>query len=182
MKLSHTTLKLLTAATSLASAFKVPDSLPDGVYTLSYDPASGEALSELELLQPSLARRNNRLAPLVARQNADKPPPLERPRPTCGKADMNRNDFDAAKAEFEKLCDIWKVYPAHNAVIITQGRAIAYMCSFDAENRCWRDEYEEASGILDRQCGNRRTGAVYVEKWRKTYGRDVAGVDICASP
>ena len=183
MKLGHAALRLVAAA-SLASAFIVPSDLADGVYAVQYDAATGQALGDLELLpSPGVAKRSLRgRRALTARQTRTNPPPLEKPKTTCGNAELNRNDLESAKQQFEALCENPTIYPARNAIIITQGRAIAYMCNYNAENRCWREEYDEASGLLDKQCGNRRAGTVYVDRWKKTYGRDVTGADICLEP
>jgi len=181
MRSWHAALKFVAAA-SLVAAFTVPGDLPDGVYALDYDPATGQAVSDFELLQPSLTKRSMRIRPLEVRQAQKNPPPLEKPKTTCGNAELNRNDLEEAKGLFESLCESDRMYPARNAVIITQGRVIAYMCNYNADNRCWSEEYAEASSILDKQCGNRRSGTVYVDRWKKTYGRDVMGADICLEP
>ena len=184
MRPTTTALQLLVAGTSLVSAFVVPDSLNDGIYAVSFDPSTGEALSDFEQLPdvPALSKRAMRIQPLSTRQGGGAPPPLEKPKTTCGNKDLNRDDFNSAKESFTKLCDDPKQYAARNAIIITQGGAIAYMCNYAAENRCWRQEYEEASSLIDKQCSNRRSGTVYVDKWKKSYGRDVAGADICLDP
>jgi hypothetical protein len=181
MKHRNTVLGLLVAAATMVPAFRVPEGLPTGVYAVSFDPLTGEALGEFESLHPSLADRSMRIRPLGPRQDRKNPPPLEKPRTICAATDLDRADFDAAKARLVSRCDEAKIYSAHTAVVAAtdNGTTIAYMCNFDNENRCWREEYDEASGILDRDCGRRRIGMVYVDRWKKSYGRDLRGADIC---
>jgi hypothetical protein len=172
-------LTLLTLLLAVGSyGFVVPEGLPNGIYSVDFDPDTGLALGE-----PTLVHHlNGRYMPTkvaVAPRQQSTPPPLENPRPACANYDLNRGDFNVAKSQFESVCTRDTQYQANQAVVITYGNAIAYMCNFNGVNRCWQQEYNEASGIIDRTCGQNRAGTVYVDRWKKTYGRDVQGANIC---
>jgi hypothetical protein len=53
------------------------------------------------------------------------------------------------------------------------------MCNYDSENRCWRKEFDEANQLMDINCGNGGIGYVTVNAYKKAYGRDNVGADIC---
>ena len=155
-------------------AFILPQNLPDGMYSIPFEPTTGSALSEP---QPIAAATSANTA--LHRRQED-PGPLAQPEPNCGEAALNRADFDAAKEQFGSICRQDTQYPVNVAVVVTVGDAMAYMCNFDSfTNRCWTAEYEEISGMLDDMCGAERVGTVYTDRWKKTYGRDVKDTDIC---
>ncbi len=156
-------------------AFIVPVNLSDGIYSIKYDPVTGQSYNKPTLVGSIVIHRDN--PELSPRQRS--PPPLDSPRLSCGSNDLQLDDFNTAKDQFEGICDNDKQYPPHEAIVIAYQSAVAYMCNFGAGNRCWRQEYEEASQIMDRQCGDGKVATVYVDRWKKTYGRDLAGSDIC---
>jgi hypothetical protein len=157
-------------------AVVVPQGLPDGVWSLPFDPTTRNALGEPTLLQYINAHDIPKAA-VLPRQSS--PPPLPNPRATCGANNLNRSNFLVVKEIFNTMCDAAQQYRPNQAIVMTAGTSIAYMCNFNGTNRCWRQEYDEAMALLDRNCGQDRVGTVYVERWVKTYGRDNAGANIC---
>ena len=158
----------------IVHAFVIPQDLPDGFYSISFEPSTGSALSEPELLSTIDPKYS------VLNRRQEDPGPLASPEPHCGDGTLNRSDFEAAKAQFGEICRQDTQYPTNMAVVVTAGDAIAYMCNFgEMTNRCWTAEYEEISGLLDSVCGVDRVGTVYTDRWKKSYGRDVKDADIC---
>ena len=180
MKPGIAALHLLGAAAPLVSAFVVPEDLANGVYAFSYDGGDAQAIAKFEMLAPISSNHTVDSSTLEARQR-NVPPPLEKPQTQCGNANINRGDFDRIKEEFKKMCDKAESFPGNSGILITYGNAIAYMCNYEFANRCWAQEYDEASGLVDRQCGTGRSGTVYVDRWKKSYGRDAKDANICWS-
>ena len=175
---------LLLLAVSTALGFVLPADLADGVYSVEYDAATGEALSAPSLVGALEARTPVRAPPPSRIVAARAPPPLESPRTLCSATGnlRSRPDFDTVKAQFNGICEKDTMYPKNVAMVVSYGSALAYMCNFDkSTNRCWREEYEEASTLMDRTCGTAVAARVYIARWDKTYGRDNQGANICAT-
>ncbi len=56
---------------------------------------------------------------------------------------------------------------------------MAYLCNYASQNRCWRQEYEEALLAIVAQCGVGRGGEAFVSSYGKAYGGDNVGREIC---
>lgn len=149
----------------------VPESLSNGLYIITLNDRN-DAISREITFSP-----NADLSRVTPRQQT--PPPLENPQPHCGSGDLDSGEFSSIQASFDTMCDAAKMYGPSMAIIMAQGNSIAYMCNFAGTNRCWRQEYDEANRILDNACGQAHIGSVYVDRWKKSYGRDVKGADIC---
>lgn len=156
-------------------AFVLPQNLADGIYSISFEPSTGKALSEPQLL--SAIERDG--IPLNRRQGDD-PGPLASPEPSCSDQTLNREDFEVARQQFGEICRQDTQYPTNMAVVVTAGSAMAYMCNFqEMTNRCWTAEYEEITGLLDAVCGSDKIGEVYTDRWKKSYGRDLRDAEVC---
>ncbi|EJT71303.1 hypothetical protein GGTG_10562 [Gaeumannomyces tritici R3-111a-1] len=157
----------------LSHALVVPDNLADGVWAFALD-AGGDAVGApvpVTALPAAVSRR------LAARQQ--NPPALASPQVQCKAGYVNVAEFATARAAFNDLCDRAQSYPANVGIVVAQGSALAYMCNYDGSNRCWRQEYDEASLLVDGRCGSGRVGTVRVQRWNKSYGRANRGESIC---
>ncbi|CAI4212634.1 unnamed protein product [Parascedosporium putredinis] len=170
----------LLLAVAGTRGFVVPQGLPDGVYLFDFDPESGSIINEPQLLKYLTPAASPR-PPLHSPGGGPEAPPEP--------GTLLRRDVPQPRGFRRRQDPVWwylpkdTQYPVNQAVVITYGSAMAYMCNWDSfTNRCWTKEYEEASGIIDVACQNSLTGTVYVDRWKKTYGRDVAGADICLGP
>lgn len=158
----------------LAHGFIIPQDLPNGVYSIPFEPTTGSALSSPQLLSAIEPESG------ILHRRQEDPGPLASPEPRCGDGTLNRADFESAKEQLGEICRQDTQYPTNMAVVVTAGDVIAYMCNFgEMTNRCWTAEYEEISGLLDSVCGADRVGNVYTDRWKKSYGRDVKDADIC---
>ncbi|KAL2110421.1 hypothetical protein VUR80DRAFT_1181 [Thermomyces stellatus] len=170
-----TPLLLASLVGRAAHALALPQDLPDGIYSVPFDPATGSAL-----YGPQLLSTVDRSDPHLHCRQEEDPGPLASPEPQCGDRTLNRADFEAAKEQFGEICRQDTQYSTNMAVVVTVGDAIGYMCNFgEMTNRCWTAEYEEIFGLLDAVRGGDRVGSAYTDRWKKSYGRDVKDADIC---
>ena len=181
----------LLQATAI-QAVLIPAGLPDGLYSISFD-ANGTATSEPVLLRAA----HDPSSAIVRRQrggggknrggggggnNNNNPPPLPSTQSKCGGGpNLDIVQFATAKARLQEECDKGKMYPRGQAIFFTEGRAMAYFCNYDAENRCWRREVEEAMAQIVAKCGLAKGGEIYVPQYDKSYGGDNARdpKDVC---
>lgn len=160
-------LSLLQAAA--VGALIVPAGLPEGLYHIPFD-SDGTALSA-----PLRVESRSTQGRFEARQ-------FQRWEARCGVlGQIQINDFTVAKENLQSECDRGETYQPNRAVIYSTGRAIAYFCNYDRQNRCTRAEYEEAMLALVGQCGIGAGGEVYLAAQDKGYGGDNKGesVEIC---
>ncbi|KAK1832586.1 hypothetical protein QBC39DRAFT_256356 [Podospora conica] len=179
-------MKLLTLLTAAATttAFTVPPNLPNGIYSVAID-ARGNALSA-----PLLVRSLSDLPPSPSRitPRQQQAPSLPAPSTNCHNRQLAapRAEYDAALKAFNSIvCDPATMYQAGAAIWISVNNAktVPYMCNYEAANRCWTSESNEADQLINRQCGNTGIGWVYVGQYKKSYGRENVGeggsVQIC---
>jgi hypothetical protein len=163
----------LLQATAIQAVF-VPAGLQDGVYSIPFD-VNGDAIGEPVLLHAVDSRADQ---PHYARQQ--NPPSLPASQTRCGnRGNININDFQIAKEALQSVCDKGDYYDAYNAIVYTQGSAVAYFCTYGGASRCWRQEYEEAMQRIVQSCGSGKGGEVFVQSYSKAYGGDNAGGQIC---
>jgi len=163
---------LFLALFATSHAFNVPTGLPDGEYTISFD-ANGNAIGELRFIK-ELSEVNTTAHAIEARQTS-----LPGPTINCRDRRVTRGDYDNAVASMKNECDKGIFYNARTAVWWTSGSAIAYLCNYDNSNRCWRGEVEQATTLVDTNCGRSTVGWVYIDTYKKSYGRENSGVSIC---
>ena len=148
-------LVLLKAAA--VGAVLIPSNLADGLYTIRFD-SNGTALGDPTFIHSAAETASNRHP--SRRQN---PPTLPRSETKCGTGGSVRiSEFTVAKANLQAECDKGDAYPARTAVIFITGTATAYFCNYDAQNRCWRQEYEDAMTRIVQSCGSGKGGEVYI--------------------
>ena len=179
-----TTLILLTTLSTLSKAFILPTNLADGIYTIPIS-ANGTALAPPTLLSPlpsSSAHASNPTDGILAhrQRRQQQAPRLPSPSTNChADRPFDRGDYDTALGAFNSVCDRGEFYPAFSSVVVSAGGAMAYLCNYDASNRCWSSESSEADSLMTGRCGSGTAGWVYVDAYKKSYGREVLGVDIC---
>ena len=164
-------LTVLLSALAGCHAFTIPSGLEDGVYTVAID-ARGNALSEPKLLQ-AIGDIKVRSPSRVAARQA---PSLPSPSTSCHNRQLaaTREEFDTALRVFNSVCDQATHYQAGAAVWISvnDARTVPYLCNYDQGNRCWSSESNEANNLINRQCGNTGIGWVYIDQYKKSYGRE----------
>jgi hypothetical protein len=158
---------------ALCQAFILPSTLPEGYYTISFG-LDGTALS-----QPAPLDTSALPASVRRRQTGNDGPSLPSPRTVCAASSFSVNDFALVDKAMADFCLIDTRYAKSTAVVYTNGNAMAYWCNYDSTDWCRTKEWNEAMDLLDRSCGVGRSGLVDISTWGKSYGRDVAGADIC---
>ena len=166
-------LNILVLFFTQCQGFMVPAGLSPGHYSVAID-SHGNALGE-----PTLIRSLDSLTSSSSTINRRGPPKLPSPTVNCHSRSFNINDFLAAYTAFNNMCDIGEFYPANTAQWVTAGSAVAYMCNYEESSRCWREEYSQTNALLDAGCGKKEIGWVYIDAYKKSYGRENSGVNIC---
>jgi hypothetical protein len=171
-------LNILVLLFAQCRGFIIPAGLPAGHYSVAID-SHGNALSEPTLIRSldSLISSSSSSSPSAINRRA--PPKLPSPTVNCHNRSLNIDDFLAAYKAFNNMCDSGEFYPANSAQWVTAGSAVAYMCNYDESSRCWREEYAQANSLLDVGCGQKVIGWVSIDAYKKSYGRENSGVNIC---
>ena len=159
----------LLAAPLAVQGFIFPADRPDGVYTVAIDD-DGNALGEPRLLSalPDTAKLSRRQAPA-----------LPNPQTNCHNRALSVSDWSIALSAFNSICDKGEHYEANTSMVVSVGSTIAYLCNYQFSNRCWSSESNEANQRINQQCGNNGIGWVYVDQYKKSYGRENKDVSIC---
>ena len=152
----------------------VPVDLPPGHYSVAID-SHGNALGEPTLVRPL----DGLISSSSSAINRRAPPKLPSPTVNCHDRSLNIGDFSAAYNAFNNMCDSGEFYPANSAQWVTVGSAVAYMCNYEESSRCWREEYSQANALMDAGCGRNGIGWVNIDAYKKSYGRENSGVNIC---
>jgi hypothetical protein len=164
---------LVLAAAIRANTFQIPADLADGTYVVSLDSSTIQSV-------PLLTDQQSGSPDVAVQPRQGTAPALPSTQTTCPNVALtSRADFDAVRQLFETYCDTYRTYNNNTAVIIRDNSAIAYICVYTPNTRCWRSEYEEASGIMDKSCGSGNAAVVYVPQYSKSYGRDNWNANIC---
>lgn len=160
----------LLSAPLAAQGFIFPANRPDGVYSVAIDD-KGNALGEptfLASIPTDTTKLNRRQAPA-----------LPRPETNCHNRTLTVGDYSAAFNAFNSICDKAEIYAAYTSLVVSSGSTIAYLCNYADSNRCWSSESNEANRLINSKCGNNGIGWVYVDQYKKSYGRENKGIDIC---
>lgn len=165
-------LTIFLSVVSACHGYIFPAGQPDGVYRVRID-GDGNALGEPTLLERLTGVDTSYY---INRRQA---PRLPGPSTSCHNRSLNRKDYDSAFRVFNTICDRGEHYAANTSMVVSAGTAIAYLCNYDAENRCWSSESSEADGLMNSSCGNNGIGWVYIGQYRKSYGRENVGINIC---
>ncbi|KAK1761596.1 hypothetical protein QBC47DRAFT_397561 [Echria macrotheca] len=164
---------ILLSAIAACRAFVFPVDLPDGVYSVPID-GDGNALSEPRLVESLPATKDHGI---LDRRQA---PRLPKPSTNCHQdRSLNREDYNIAFQAFNTICDRAEMYPANSSMVVSSGTAMAYLCNYNADNRCWSSESNEADGLMNSSCGNNGIGWVFIGQYSKSYGRENKGISIC---
>jgi len=163
---------IFTFLLTCCQGFIIPVGLPDGVYSISFD-NKGNALGEPTFL----ASIDN----LKSSVNVTRRQSVSLPSPTvnCYGRNLNRGDFDSVFNSFLRNCDKGGVFPAWRAMWLNVGSAVTYFCNYDNEGSCVRGEATQAHALLDVNCRASGVGDVFVDAYKKSYGRENSGVSIC---
>ncbi|KAH8878815.1 hypothetical protein GQ53DRAFT_834654 [Thozetella sp. PMI_491] len=167
----YCSLTILQAATVLGVL--IPPDLAPGLYSIPFD-SNGTATGEPLLLRSVNIQTEN---PYSRRQQG--PPTLPTSQAKCGTGGTIANTFATAKASLQSECDRGDTYPKRTAIVFKSGNAVAYFCNFDAANRCWRQEVDEAMNRIVQACGIGKGGELYIPSYQKSYGGDNSGQQIC---
>ncbi|KAK4203442.1 hypothetical protein QBC40DRAFT_317220 [Triangularia verruculosa] len=96
------------------------------------------------------------------------------------------NPVDASELEnsltcLSNWCNTGGVIPPHGGEHCTVGGSMMYICSYGGNNPCSANEMVTAWGSIQRDCGVGRGGWWFSNDWKKTYGIDSAGANVCGN-
>ncbi|KAG4428242.1 hypothetical protein IFR05_016279 [Cadophora sp. M221] len=161
------------ALVSLGQAFDIPADAADGIYTVALD-AEGNALSEPTLVTAPVSAKRSRSfsAQLEARS-------LPNPQTGCEGHWMNTGDYYNVVNSFKDACRGNQI-AANWAHYAKYGSAVVYMCNYGGQNPCESGEFTDAMNLLNANCGGVGAGWVLIQTWKKGYGRQNTGGQICS--
>ncbi|KAH9905486.1 hypothetical protein F4778DRAFT_802986 [Xylariomycetidae sp. FL2044] len=155
-----------------AQAAVVTEDQPDGIYEIQ----SGRKRSTAILLQAydasNITTRSN--VPEVAARAL--PAHSHRCEDNAYSDSLN---YEQALAGLGTECDHGLKIGKNNGFLFKFGSAITYVCSWGGEQGCSSSETNDAMKVLDGDCGNLHSGSMWMDAWKKAYGRGVAGDETC---
>jgi hypothetical protein len=180
---------LVATLATQATAFTVPEDLPDGFYSADID-SNGELIAgtEIKLLRARTPEDDRVAAELNSKRGLA--PSRITPRVTLPPHHIickynqayNLDHYDNALV---LIGGAWRGGRIGNgqASFSKWNTAVIYMCSYDPNGSpAWKDEYMLTDARMNSYCGARDTSAyVTIAAWSKHYGRERAGNKICAS-
>ncbi|KAK4186955.1 hypothetical protein QBC35DRAFT_386085 [Podospora australis] len=98
----------------------------------------------------------------------------------CTDGAVNHEDLEMALECLSAWCEVNQI-PPHTGEHCIVGDSMMYMCSYGDYNPCSADEIVTAWGAIQRDCGTNRGGWWHFHDWKKTYGVDVSGADVCSN-
>jgi hypothetical protein len=155
--------------------------LPSGGYILSMDEHGNqitETIDPAKYRGPSdHAKQPSASAKFRARTDSNlSPRTLPGPKVTCrNNGPYGHDDIGVAGAGLRFYCDSGNKIPGRGSVAFVSGQAVWYACSNGGQNPCSSEEFWEANGIMDAECGAWTDINLYIGDWAKTYGRDTIG-------
>ncbi len=99
----------------------------------------------------------------------------------CGTKTLDHADFDAARAELEKLCGTGPL-PSHQNLFRRHGSAVAFLCSFGNGGNPGdfpKEDNKTCVTPITGACGAYTAGWVIASSLNITYGIDAANTTIC---
>jgi hypothetical protein len=95
----------------------------------------------------------------------------------CTKNLLNDGDYLHARDALRRSCDRGSKipaagHPAHAALrYVRAGSVVVYGCSYGGVQPCGTDEIFEMERYLQERCGTWGTGWIWMQSWKKGYGR-----------
>ncbi|KAM7183550.1 hypothetical protein V8F33_013522 [Rhypophila sp. PSN 637] len=166
-------LALAAAAASLTAGFTIPEGQPDGIYFGNLQTGEIQLLASINATSVRRARRGTALHARTV--------PLPVSDQGCPPAGLNPGDYLGAYSNFANYCDEGGKIPGGGLAYATVGSAVWYGCSYGGEQPCDSPEVSDAESRFNENCGAAQSAWVYMDEWKKTYGRDVASAEICGN-
>ncbi|KAK4641730.1 hypothetical protein QC761_503395 [Podospora bellae-mahoneyi] len=96
------------------------------------------------------------------------------------------NPVDASELEnsltcLSNWCSTGNTIPPRGGEFCNVGGSMMYICSYGGNNPCSANEMVTAWGSIQRDCGPGRGGWWFSNDWKKTYGIDSAGANVCGN-
>lgn len=155
----------------------------DGVYQIQIPMGDATSNPIIRRMEPGLQQPEDAESPQLSRRLRPVVP-LPVYSSWCKKGRLNVEDYEEARYQFLAVCD-QHVIPQRSAWFHfgVSGLSFVYVCSFGGENMCDRLEFDWAEDYIRNTlgCGAYQPAGVYMEKWRKEYGRAnlARALDIC---
>ncbi|KAK4173424.1 hypothetical protein QBC36DRAFT_194676 [Triangularia setosa] len=99
----------------------------------------------------------------------------------CTNNPVDTSELENSLTCLSNWCNTGNTIPPHGGQYCTVGRSMMYICSYGGDNPCSADEMVTAWGSIQRDCGAGRGGWWFSNDWKKTYGVDSAGANVCGN-
>ncbi|KAI2641433.1 hypothetical protein GGS26DRAFT_597296 [Hypomontagnella submonticulosa] len=182
----HFTSALLAAlAATSCSAVVLPEGTPNGVYVW---PAPNSA--KLKGRQEKSGEWT-KIGDITPRDATSENPNLSRrwswPSGAQASSECNPQPVKLSTWDYDEALETMKsncvgensLIPRGGNYAVVYGSALIYGCSWGGSQPCRREEVERFSTDIDLKCGDDGSGFIHLPGWRKAYGRDHVGIDIC---
>jgi hypothetical protein len=168
-----------------ATAFKIPEKLPNGLYEVSTAKISNSMPYMVAQYDMEPYRDINVTAKYNDARDSPHPSNMSPRCPKPANAEFDAWDIGNAKLMLGLWCEMYG--PRSKTIVMSvQGNNVWYMCSYKSPSvhpktpqSCSKEEIAMAAEKLDGWCGKGKSGSVDIDGWSLTYGRTQKGVSVC---
>jgi hypothetical protein len=166
------TLAAAATATAIpANGYTPPSDMSDGAFFVTFDDAgnavttkadTGEVVAREVLPSSNLESRNIPTTPFDCSEGTPA---------SCTGYDLNANDYATVQHCMDNFLDRTQGNGGYGYGVFycRAGNALLAVCNYSGVNYGQTAEINTFNGIIDGQCGNYRSGYVFIKAWNKTY-------------
>ena len=168
----------LLLAVAAVNGFSLPENMGDGIYIASAGSTEAKLVSRSD---PSIleAITSQEQESTVSATEAREPDyPISAMNCYNGEHLLDGTNFEQAKAMLASECQDWNI-PSGGSIVAVVGSVAVYACSWGGSNPCGEDEMIFMMARINDECGNLRSGDVWMQDWAKIYGRGKAWNSFC---
>ncbi|KAI8966399.1 hypothetical protein F5Y11DRAFT_309140 [Daldinia sp. FL1419] len=185
-----TILTALLAATA-ASAVRIPESEPDGIYMLDFGSGAvarrGGSYTLIEEFNKTAAaqkRDGYTLLEAFEKQSAaddeEHKRALDDPQTSClPNTKLDGVNYQQATSLFKTRANAGDKIPGGKGIASKYGSVVVYACSWRGDNPTSAAELDDSMAKIDSDCHTLQAGACGMEPWGKNYGRDNIANQVC---
>ena len=171
---------LLLLATGVAAAWTIPSNQPNGVYSVSTDPAGISTHTLLHAINGSTTNTKPTLTPRSAKFHPKRQGNVGSNSIYCLTYALPNSDNGNAAAELENQCGNGAFVGGRRDFYSIVGGSVVYYCNFSYDtNQCFASEAADAFSRITSECGLNIAGYDTIGARSDSYGYDQPTAKFC---